>query len=300
MVDLGFSKITNDVIIGESPARHDLNVETAANMYPGRIVRRGTTDFDVVVGSALYPPGGWIGYGQGNNSAAKPATRATAFAADVTVPIHKGGGFPVRASLAAGAIVERNDFVANWANGEVMGPVSAGDGGIWLKIPFVKKTAEFDTGIEIPANMRVRDVLVEVVTNVTSGELDIGLLSSEGGGDADGFVDAQDCATAGIFRPGAALSVGTHETYYSACTKGVMLVTFLAGSDAVEDVGTYHENDHPGDGTAKTISYTTTNHAITGNIFLLLVHPNLQIVAQAQESIDATAAAAAVWAMSSI
>ncbi|MBC2746202.1 MAG: hypothetical protein HF975_04200 [ANME-2 cluster archaeon] len=299
MVDLGYSKITNDVIIGQSPRRVDLNIETATDMYPGRLAAKGTTDFDLVVCNALLPPGGWLGYGLAN-SAAKPTNRATAYAADKVAPLHKGAGFPVRTQLAAGAKVDRYNLVANWASGQVIGPVSQGDGGIWLTVPFVKKTSEFDTTIELPANMIVKDTLVEVITNVASGTIDVGLLSSEAGGDADGFVDGQDCATAGIYRPGATLTTGSNEVYYSAAVRGALLRALTAGSDVATDVGTYEENIHLCDGTAKSLSYTTSDHTITGNIHLLLVHPNFQVIAQADETIDASAAAAALWAMSRI
>jgi hypothetical protein len=256
LTDLGYTKITNDVIIGDSPRRADLNVETATNMYPGRLATKGTTDFDLIVNTAVLPPAGWLGYGYAN-SAAKPATRATAYAADILAPIHKGGGFPVRSRLAAGANVSRYDMVANWAAGQVIGPVSPGDNGLWLKVPFVKKTSEFDTTIDLPANMLVADTLVEVVTNVASGTIDIGLLSSESGGDADGFVDGQDCATAGIFRPGATLTTGSNEVYYSAAIRGALLRSLTAGSDLATDVGTYEEIVHLCDGTAKSLTYTT-------------------------------------------
>lgn len=299
MVDLGYTKITNDVIIGETPRRVDLNVETAANMYPGRLATRGTTDFDLQVATALLPPAGWLGYGHAN-SAAKPATRDTIYVADTVVPLHRGGDFQVRSKLAAGASVSRYQLLANWAAGHVIGPVTKGDGGIWLSVPFVKKISVEDTTIDLPATMVVKDLLVEVTTAVASGEIDIGILAGEAGGDEDGFVDGLSCAAEGIFRPKAALTAGGSETYYSATTRGVLLQTFLAGSNAVEDVGTYEEKEHLCDGTAKSLTYTTTDHAIAGNFHILLVHPNFQIVAQADETVDASAAAAALWALNRI
>jgi hypothetical protein len=274
MADLGYTKITNDVIIGETPRRVDLNVETAANMYPGRLAAKGTTDFDLQVATALLPPAGWLGYGHAN-SAAKPATRDTIYVADKVAPLHRGGDFQVRSKLAAGASVSRYQLLANWAAGHVIGPVTQGDGGIWLSVPFVKKISVEDTTIDLPSTMVVKDVLVEVTTAVASGEIDIGILAGEAGGDEDGFVD-------------------------SATTRGPLLRTFLAGSNAVEDVGTYEEKEHLCDGTAKSLTYTTTDHAIAGNFHILLVHPNFQIVAQADESIDASAAAAALWALNRI
>lgn len=300
MADLGFVKPENDVIIGESPSRYDLNVEVTTNMIPGRLVIKGTTDFDIIAGTALKPPAGWIGYAQGSNSAAKPATRDTAFAADVTAPIHKGGGFPIRANLVTGAKVDRNDHVANWAAGQVIGPVSPGDGGLWLKVPFVKKISEYDTKIELPAGMLVADTLIEITDNVAGSHIDVGIDSGEAGGDADGFVDGQDCATAGMYNPGATLTTGSNETYISAAIRGALLATVVAGTDLATDVGTYKELKHLCDGTAKTVTYTTSDHAITGNIYLLLVHPNFQRVAQANETVDASAAAADLWAKSVI
>ena len=299
MVDLGYTKISNDVIIGNSPSRVDLNIETVANMYPGRLAAKGTTDFDMQVSTALLPPAGWLGYGRAN-SLAKPDTRDTIYVVDKVAPLHRGGGFQIRSKLAAGATVNRYDNVANWDAGQVIGPVSQGDGGLWLKVPFVKNTSVKDTTIDLPSTMVVKDVLVEVTTEVASGEIDIGLLSGEAGGDEDGFVDGLSCAAAGIFRPKAALTAGSSETYYASTTRGALLRTFLAGSDTVEDVGTYEEKEHLCDGTAKSLTYTTTNHAIVGNIHVLLVHPGFQVVAQADETVDASSAAAALWALSKV
>ena len=58
-----------------------------------------------------------------------------------------------------------------------------------LVLPFgVSDNSETDTGIDLPANMLVKDAFIRVTTVDATETLDVGLLSSESGGDADGFL----------------------------------------------------------------------------------------------------------------
>lgn len=63
--------------------------------------------------------------------------------------------------------------------------------------------SEEDTGFDLPDNAIVRDVYLMVDTPEATGTtttLDVGLLSSEGGGDADGFLVGADVSAAGVVR----------------------------------------------------------------------------------------------------
>jgi len=139
------------------------------------------------------------------------------------------------------------------------------------KIPFTKSTSEKDTGWDLPAKAVVIDVLIEVTTAVSGASIDVGLLSSETGGDADGFVDGLSCATEGIFQPNVTVTAGSSEHYFSSCTKGVFLLEdFTAGSDNAGDVGTFAPRWYAAtENTAKSVSYTTSNHDIEGYIHIV-------------------------------
>ena len=146
--------------------------------------------------------------------------------------------------------------VLQLANGKVV--LEAGMRPRVRKIPFGPGTAvEVTTTAQLGANEIVRDILVEVLTPETTGatkNLDIGTLSSESGGDADGFADAIDVSAAGIFRPGYTLD-GTGHWYVSA-TRGAKLALLDAGSSATIP-GLYAEKPYIVKSlAARTLSYT--------------------------------------------
>jgi hypothetical protein len=80
-------------------------VETATNVYPGRLVMRGTNDDDVIVcdGSTAAPEG-WTGY-EDTPRKWKPATISTVYAQNDQIAVARGPGIKVRAALNAGATV---------------------------------------------------------------------------------------------------------------------------------------------------------------------------------------------------
>lgn len=280
----GYNKPSNKIVVGgKPPLVQELKIETVANMYAGRLVQKGTNQDDMKVGGigAAY---GWLGYEQ-SNPGFRPADVDTIYTVDDMAAVLKGGGFAILASLAASFSVKKNDKVANWANGQVMGPVEPMLGGLALKIPFIQKTTEFDTGIDIPANMIVLDAAVEVTTNVAASWIDVGILSSEPGGDADGFLIHPSCAAAGMVSP-----ILSHATEASL-TLGALLGTHQKSAD-ITALYEAVRKAFVADGTAKSLTYTTSAHAITGNIWLALAYPGFRIVGEAGETVDASAAAA--------
>ena len=104
MVQAGVRKILNDVIDGESVIDY-YAIETVASMYPGAAVKKGSTDYDVVVCADDALATGWLGYGS-CNGVFKPATRDTIYVDEDEVPVHSGGGFYVRAICASEAIAK--------------------------------------------------------------------------------------------------------------------------------------------------------------------------------------------------
>lgn len=120
-------------------------------------------------------------------------------------------------------------------------------------------SSETDTTEDLPAAALVRDVLVYVSTADAGVTVDIGTLSSEDGGDADGFADALSVAATGWVRPQASVTAGGSETYYSANTRGALLADYIAGTNADGDFGLYHEKVYATDSqTAKSVSITSS------------------------------------------
>jgi hypothetical protein len=67
-----------------------------------------------------------------------------------------------------------------------------------LVIPFgANDNSELSTGITLIAGLLVQNAFIKVVTTDSGETIDVGILSSETNGDADGFVLATSVATAG-------------------------------------------------------------------------------------------------------
>lgn len=144
-----------------------------------------------------------------------------------------------------------------------------------VTLPFNFDTlTEVDTTYDLPDKAIVIDVLIEVV-DVDSGEtIDVGLLSGESGGDTDGFLVGALLTTAGLVDGIVTVTAGSSEKYMSACTIGELMAFFEAGSDAVEDVGTYVPKPHLTDiVTAKSVVYDLSAGVTTatGYIHLLIL-----------------------------
>jgi len=104
MADVGVGpKPTNKIIVSGTPLTQILKVETATNMYPGRLVIQGTNDDDVTVGGAYALNSmavGWLGY-EDTIKKHRPATVDTIYLQDAQVAVHNGGGFVIVAALQA-------------------------------------------------------------------------------------------------------------------------------------------------------------------------------------------------------
>lgn len=142
------------------------------------------------------------------------------------------------------------------------------------KVPysFAQGLTEIDTGFDFLVNEIIQpEGIGALVTAADAGmSIDIGLLSTETGGDIDGFVDGLDIATTGRKIAGPALTVGSNETFFASNTLGVLLSTFLAGTDLATDVGTFNANQHICDGTAKSLVFDLSASADTAKGFLMV------------------------------
>ena len=119
MSNLGLRKPTNEIVAAGKPLVMELNVETATKVYPGRLVKKGTNDNDIVVCGAGEKCIGWAGYEQVTNAGFMPADVDTIYAAGAQAPVLYGGGFVVVASLAESNTIVKGDRLVAAANGEV-------------------------------------------------------------------------------------------------------------------------------------------------------------------------------------
>ena len=130
-----------------------------------------------------------------------------------------------------------------------------------MVIPFdiadTTAAVETDTGFDLPLNAVVQgDGAGVLVTDLDATEtVDVGLLSSETGGDANGFLVALSVAAAGFIAGSVA----------ATATLGAMLVNTFATTPQVNVPGR-----HVGDGVAESICYTASagSDTVTGKIVL--------------------------------
>jgi hypothetical protein len=108
------------VVIAGRPVIEEFNLETATNVKPGRLVKKGTDADDVVVNSAGGTPAGWVGWdGEGCHPGISPATRDTAYAQDKKIPVVYGPGIILVGKLASGQNVTKDTSLVAAANGEL-------------------------------------------------------------------------------------------------------------------------------------------------------------------------------------
>lgn len=110
--------------------------------------------------------------------------------------------------------------------------------------PFSAITTETDTGLDFPKQFLIQDVQVEVVTIDATETIDVGLLSTESGGDANGLLAAASVGTAGLVD-NITVTAGSTETHISAHTYGALLDDQLVtGSNAAADHGLSRVKPH--------------------------------------------------------
>ena len=103
----------------------DAQIETVANCYPGRLVKKGTGDKDLVVATAGSNPSGWLGYEQAAPTE-KPATMTTIYAVGDVPPVLKGGGFIILGTLATSQTITKDDALVPGADGMLKKATSLG------------------------------------------------------------------------------------------------------------------------------------------------------------------------------
>lgn len=299
MADYGYADNVAAILLGgnDPPVTQKVNLGTIANCYAGRLLTKEDTDYDRKVCTALTAPTGWLGY-ELTSPQYRPAALTTIYTVDDKAVEHKGGGFAIKAKLTKGCSVKKGEDVINWADGEVAGPVEVMAGGLALGIPFGAgdSTNINDTNIDLPGNILVRDIVIEVET-LSSGEtLDVGFNNAVESGDLDGLADAVSLTSAVKVWPGPA----TDTDHYSANTKGVLLSDYYVGTNT-DDRGLFNVKPYLTDGTIKSVVYKKTTHNVgTGIIWLVLESEGLQIVGKSEQTVDASSAAANMAVLSKI
>lgn len=132
-------------------------------------------------------------------------------------------------------------------------------------------TAEIDTGYDLPAKAIVSDAVLVVTAAASAGSVvDVGLLSTSSGGDADGFLD-------GVSSTGVHMRTGvptaTSSAGFSATTRGAFLRTFFAGVES-SSPGVHNIKDHLSDSvTAKSVTFTLNGTSTTfrGDLILHII-----------------------------
>lgn len=270
----------NTVLIQEEKAE-------AATIKPGMVVMKGTNDDDVVACDGVTKaPFGVAGYeqsflGAASSTSNRPANVDTAYAKDARVPVLGGGGFVAMMHLAPGVGTVKGDLLASWGGGTVV-PVVPMPGGYGVRIPFAKNASETDTGVDLPEGIIVSDVIVEVTNKVASATIDVGLLSTEGdGGDADGFLDAEDCGTAnGFVKHNLVDETDTNNTLGAYLVEAD--IKSADTSALFYSPPTFHV---VGDGQV-SVSYTTSDSdELAGNFYMVCAAPGFQIVGRAEETL---------------
>lgn len=142
-----------------------------------------------------------------------------------------------------------------------------------LVIPFsianTTAATETDTGFDIPTDAIVQPhgTLVEVSTVDATETIDVGILSSESGGDADGLLAVLSVATAAPVLPAATVTAGV----YSANTFGALISDYTVGTNT-DDRGLFNAKQYRCNGTAKSVSYTLTTGSDTAEGFIKITY----------------------------
>lgn len=134
MVDIGFVKATNKIVLAGFRQTVELEIETVANMYPGRVVKVGSTDNEMVVGAADALSMGWLSY-EDTPVMYKPATIDTIYKVNDRAAYVFGPGIIVVASRKANETIVMGDKLVPAADGQVKK---------WTPVPIDAASAEED------------------------------------------------------------------------------------------------------------------------------------------------------------
>ena len=138
-------------------------------------------------------------------------------------------------------------------------------------------TTEINTGVYFLPDTLVNDARVEVVEVCAACTVDVGLLSTQTAGDADGFRDGVLLTTAGFVVDTGVITNGASTIDYTPdSTYGDLLYTIIAGSEAVVTVGGRSFKGHVITASnATTLSYTGSS-TTSGEGYIYVEHVRLR------------------------
>ena len=110
---------TNVIVVDNRGLRMQTKkVETATNVYPGRLVKKGTNDDDVVVGSEPLGNLGWAGY-EHTTKKYRPVTAGTIYAQNDQIAVINGPGIVLLASVISGSAAVKGILLKGGAAGQL-------------------------------------------------------------------------------------------------------------------------------------------------------------------------------------
>ena len=298
MVMFGYIQPTNKLIAyaqTEVPMQ-ELYAEVAT-IKPAHLVMRGTTDSDILLATMeTKPPLGIAGYEQSflgcaSYTSQRPATIDTAYANGAKVPVLSGTNFVLPLRLAANFAVVKGDRLCSFTDGTVAPYVPVGDG-FALKIPFTKQVSAKDTGIDLPAGVVITGAFIDVTTEISGSHIDVGFINAVESGDEDGLIDGAATTAAGMVAP---------INYDAAAAAGLTCGDYIATE--VTTGGTVFfglPKDYVCNGTIKSLSYTTSNHAVVGNIFVVVRSRGIVDVGRAEKTLAKSTSEQDIMAMVNI
>lgn len=281
----------NNIVAQGVPFQESYKIEAAAGMYAGRLMKKGTSDKQILVGDALSPPVGFLGYEQtklgkvpGSTGDNRPASVDTIYLINAWAALLNMAGMLINASVPAGFQVTKGDLMANWTNGQVVPVIKAPSGGLALKVPFkyLATSAVVGTLIEIPADMVISNAFIDVLALEGGDTLDVGFVNAVEGGDEDGLLDGVSCAALGKVFGLETLDGGLD--WYVSSTLGAYLKDYHVGASE-DDRGLFNRKSYVTDGTIKSLTYTPSNSTVMyGFIYVCLASEGFQVVGKAYHS----------------
>lgn len=132
MVDIGYLTATDKIVLAGSVNSKEFEIETVANMYPGRLVMHGTTNNEIIVDDGSGLAYGWLGY-EDSPIMYRPANIDTIYVVNDRAAAVFGPGIVLRAKLLNGTNVVMGDRLVGAGSGKVKK---------WTPVPIDAASAE--------------------------------------------------------------------------------------------------------------------------------------------------------------
>jgi hypothetical protein len=117
----GFPQPANKLVLDSTNLHMQTKkVETVTNVYPGRLVKQGTNDDDIIVCTAGGEALGWAGY-EHTPKKYRPATKETIYVTSDQIAVINGPGVVLLACLQSGQTVDKGSRLKAGDNGELSG-----------------------------------------------------------------------------------------------------------------------------------------------------------------------------------